>query len=79
MAGDETPVEANASQRRAARKLVAEATAGRIEYVLPEPIMTYKNGNHRAYPVTARRKSDGETWDYVIAACYGSYMGWFPK
>jgi hypothetical protein len=69
---------ANASQRRTARKLVKEASEGRIDYILPEPILTGKNGGVRFYPVRARRKSDGEEWDYILGSCYGSYRGWFP-
>lgn len=71
---------ANASQRRTAQRLL-EATRrdgpSKIKYHFPnDGIMTGKNGNHRFFRVRAVHE-DGREWDYNIASCYGSYMGWF--
>jgi len=73
-------VEANARQRREARKLLALANGpdgtSRVGYYYPEPIETEKTGGHRYYRAIAVMR-DGRRFYYAIAACYGSYMGWF--
>ena len=71
---------ANARQRREARKLlkIRNAAMKRIQYRLPDPILTDSVGGHRFYLTVATRIENGEEWDYVLANCYGEEMGWFP-
>jgi hypothetical protein len=72
--------EANAGQRRIARKLLrlANADQTRIVYSLPETVLTGKDGGYRYFLVIATPTDGREPWKYMISSCYGSYRGWFP-
>jgi hypothetical protein len=68
---------ATARQRRVAQRLADMASDEHIFYTVLTEFEVEKVGHTNWYPVRARRTSNGEEWDYFLAADYGSYQGSF--